>query len=161
MTASPVPSSVSSSAPMDPSQALVTIPCGKGCRQISLTALGRTTSWVESQPSRSITARTGMHSCSNGPRMPSTKGSGGRCGRVPDSHLRSRQVANWARWQQISECGLLHQLPDRSAPRLTECRLTFEMPVVSEVDTAGASISTPLMECIHSLVGNISPRAEF
>src|SRR5260370_28913261 len=79
------------------------------------------------------------------PRVP-----GAGAGRVPDSHLRSRQVANWARWQQISECGLLHQLPDRSAPRLTECRLTFEMPVVSEVDTAGASTSTPPMECTQS-----------
>src|SRR5690242_8515164 len=75
MTASLARSSASSSAPMDPSQAHATIRCDKDCRLIWLMVLDRTTSSAVFQLSLSTIARTGMHSCLNGPRAQSTKDS--------------------------------------------------------------------------------------
>src|SRR5882757_5858820 len=41
--------------------------------------------------------------------------------RVPDSYFRARRPDHRPGWHTIWEFGLLHQLPDRSAPRLTRC----------------------------------------
>src|SRR5258708_2924658 len=41
--------------------------------------------------------------------------------RVPDSNFRARRPDHGPGWHTIWEFGLLHQLPDCSAPRLTRC----------------------------------------